>query len=194
MQYRPFSLVQKDDIAICRMRDDIDDYRLMAKWLSDEKVLEFYGGRDNPYSLEQIIEEYAPAARGEEPVVPCFCLYQNLPIGYLQYYLLTEADKQNYGDYGVGEMGNIYGIDLFIGETEYRNQGIGSKLLLLLLTYLFEELKAAKAVIDPQIGNTRAIRCYEKCGFRKIKRLSEHELHEGKYWDSWLMAIERQNQ
>lgn len=185
-------LIQKDKIAIRRMRNDLHDYHLMAKWLTDEKVLEFYEGRDKPYSLEKIIEKYAPIVQAEDLVVPCLFLYQGFPIGYLQYYLLSEDDKQNYGNYRVGENGDIYGIDLFIGEIEYWNKGIGTLVVSAILTYLFE-LQAINIVIDPKVWNTRAIRCYEKCGFQKVKLLPKHELHEGKYHDSWLMAIERQN-
>ena len=54
--------------------------------------------------------------------------------------------------------------------------------------------RASKVILDPHIGNVRAIRCYEKCGFRKVKLLSLHELHEGEYRDSWLMeATDTQN-
>ena len=38
---------------------------------------------------------------------------------------------------------------------------------------------------DPQAWNERAIRCYEKCGFKKVKLLPKHELHEGEYRDCW---------
>ncbi len=44
-------------------------------------------------------------------------------------------------------------------------------------------IKAAKIVIDPNVKNLRAIGCYEKCGFLKVKLLSGHDLHEGKYQD-----------
>ena len=180
-------LIQKDEITIRRMQDNLHDYQLMAKWLTDEKVLEFYEGRDNPFPLERIIKEYAPSAMVNDLVVPCIFLYRGLPIGYLQYYFLNEDEKQNYG---LGESEDICGIDLFIGEIEYWNKGIGTKVILTVLNYLFE-LQVTKIVVDPEVWNTRAIRCYEKCGFQKVKLLPEHELHEGKYQDSWLMAIER---
>ncbi|MFN6036156.1 MAG: GNAT family N-acetyltransferase, partial [Dolichospermum sp.] len=38
-------LIIKDQITIRPMKDDIYDYQLMEKWRSDEKVLQFYGGR-----------------------------------------------------------------------------------------------------------------------------------------------------
>jgi aminoglycoside 6'-N-acetyltransferase len=85
----------------------------------------------------------------------------------------------------------VYAIDLFIGETEYWNQGIGSRVISKLVDYLFNELNVQKVVVDPETWNTRAIHCYEKCGFVKVKLLPKHELHEGEYRDCWLMAINR---
>lgn len=51
-------LIKQDRITIRFMQDCIQDYQLMAKWLTDENVLEFYEGRDNPFPLERIIETY----------------------------------------------------------------------------------------------------------------------------------------
>lgn len=187
-------LIQKDDVAIRLMQDDMQDYLFMAKWLTDATVLEFYEGRDKPHPLPSILKAYCPKVLAEEGITPCLILYQTAAIGYLQYYRLTEADKQSYGGYGAGKRINLYGVDLFIGETQYWNQGIGTKALSTALTYLFEHLQVDKVVIDPYVGNIRAIRCYEKCGFVKVKRLPWHELHEGEYRDSWLMVAERSHQ
>jgi aminoglycoside 6'-N-acetyltransferase len=101
---------------------------------------------------------------------------------------LSEKDRQTYC---LDVTKNVYGIDLFIGETNYWNQGIGTKIFSTLVNYLLAELQADKIVIDPNVKNTRAIRCYEKCGFEKVKILPKHELHEGEYRDSWLMVRDR---
>lgn len=64
-------LIEQDEIAICLMQDEICDYELMTKWLTDVQILEFYEGRDNPFDLERIIETYKPMIRGDDLVVPC---------------------------------------------------------------------------------------------------------------------------
>ncbi|MFN6566596.1 hypothetical protein [Dendronalium sp. ChiSLP03b] len=81
------------------MQDCIQDYQLMAKWLTDEDVLEFYEGRDNPFLLERIIETYQPMVMRDDPVIPCLIDYHNIPIGYIQYFSLNdlpESDRQMY--------------------------------------------------------------------------------------------------
>jgi aminoglycoside 6'-N-acetyltransferase len=184
-------LLKTDEISIRLMQDNMHDYELMAKWLTDEKVLEFYEGRDNSFPLERVIETYQSTFRSENVVVACLLCYQNQPIGYLQYYALDELAQADTEAYKLENTSNVYAIDLFIGETQYWNQGIGSKVISTVVNYLLHELGAQRVVVDPETWNTRAVSCYEKCGFVKIKLLPKHELHEGEHRDCWLMAIDR---
>jgi len=82
----------------------------------------------------------------------------------IQYYSLNDLPETDKQMYCLEKTDDVYAMDLFIGETQYWNQGIGTKLISVVVNYLFEELEAVKVVI-PQVWNTRAIRCYEKCGF-----------------------------
>ncbi|MEA5550093.1 GNAT family N-acetyltransferase [Anabaena cylindrica UHCC 0172] len=184
-------LITKDEIKIRPMQDDKHDYLLMEKWRTDEQVLTFYGGRDYPYDLKKIIAIYKPRILGKERLIPCIFSYQDIDIGYLQYYLINDLPEHIQQMYSLEDTNNVYAIDLFIGENKYWNQGIGTKVLAAARDYIFKELEAVKIVIDPNVKNPRAVRCYEKCGFVKIKLLPGHDLHEGKYQDCWLMAIDR---
>jgi aminoglycoside 6'-N-acetyltransferase len=81
----------------------------------------------------------------------------------------------------------VFGTDQFIGETKYWGQGIGKVLIKSMANFLIIEKDAKKIILDPQAWNERAIRCYEKSGFKKTKFLPKHELHEGEFKDCWLM-------
>ena len=168
------------------MKDTSEDYTLMSKWLTDPVVLQYYEGRDNPHNIDKIEETYAPRVLKKECVIPCIMQFDGRYIGYIQYYQITEDEKSEYGYDG---WENVYGIDLFIGEPEYWNKGIGSRTLKGLIEMLENEKKADRIIIDPQTWNVRAISCYEKCGFSKVKLMKKHELHEGEYRDCWLMEI-----
>lgn len=184
-------IVVKAEILIRPLVDNMSDYQLMAKWRSDERVLYFYGGRDYPYDLEQVIKIYQPRVRGKEAFIPCMFAYNRVTIGYLQYYHLPDLPENVRQQYCLETLDHVYGIDMFIGEPDYWNRGIGTKVLSSAIEYIFAHLSAAAIVIDPDVKNLRAIRCYEKCGFTKIRLLPSYEVHEGKYQDCWLMAIER---
>ena len=78
-------------------------------------------------------------------------------------------------------------MDQFIGEPEYWSRGIGSKYVQMVLKFLKAEQNADAVILDPWKSNARAIRAYEKAGFKIIAELPEHEVHEGKKVDCYLM-------
>lgn len=163
---------------------EIKDKFLLVKWLSDPTVLEFYEGRDNPMDIEKIEKAFYPA---EDDEVRCIVEVARHEVGYIQFYPLEEETKRKYGY--AEEI--VYGTDQFIGEVAYWNKGIGTLLVSSMVQFLTEEKKAIRVVMDPQTRNKRAIRCYEKCGFKKVKFLPKNEWHEGEYQDCWLMEYKR---
>lgn len=175
-------LIQNDNLKV-RMLEEKDSQRLV-KWLSDSSVLEFYEGRDNPFNLEKVKSVFYCS---EDNEVKCIVEYADTPIGYVQYYKLDDETKKEYGY--IHE--NVYGTDQFIGEVEYWNKGIGTLLVRAMTKFLIEHEKADRVVMDPQARNIRAINCYEKCGFNKVKMLPKRELHEGEYQDCLLMEYHK---
>lgn len=158
------------------------DESLLVKWLSDAKVLAFYEGRDRPHDRAMVREHFF---QRQDDVTRCLVLFEEKPIGYIQFYRLPEKEAREYGY--EGESG-IFGTDQFIGEPACWNQGIGTRLVSGMVQYLCSVENASKIVMDPQVQNERAIRCYEKSGLRIVKRLPQHEFHEGEWRDCWLMA------
>lgn len=114
----------------------------------------------------------------------CIVKFEDFDIGYIQFYELEQQDLINFG---LDQSEIIYGTDQFIGETKYWNNRIGQLLMQSMIDYLTEQKGADLIVVDPQTWNARAIACYEKVGFKKVKLLPKHEWHEGKFRDSWLM-------
>jgi aminoglycoside 6'-N-acetyltransferase len=178
-------LIQHGQHAIRLMRDQHDDYTILAHWLTDPIVLEYYEGRDNPFPLEHVQQKYAPRVQGLHATIPCFMLDTNQPIGYLQYYPLSAADC---AAFDLPATASAFGMDLFIGESTRWNRGLGTTYVQLAMRFLTGACAATHITLDPRADNLRAIRCYEKCGFQQRKHLPQHEYHEGAYRDSWLMV------
>jgi len=170
------------------MADTAADYALLLRWLADERVLEWYEGRDAQVSEDWIRDTFSPRTLGVDRVVPCIFSVAGQPLGYLQYYPLQEAELQ---EYALATGTPAYGVDLFIGEPEAWSKGTGTRLLRALLHFLFAELDAEIVTIDPQVGNVRAIRCYEKAGFARMRVLPQHEYHEGSWRDNLLMIARK---
>jgi aminoglycoside 6'-N-acetyltransferase len=182
-------LIQNGDISIRKMEDNISDYSLMAKWLSSNDLLDYYEGRSNVFDLEKVIKKFGPRAKGEETVVSCIIEHNEKPIGYIQYYCIDSNEYSAGNAINMKNFGLPYGMDLFIGEIDKWNRGIGTIVVMSMITYLFKNEKADILFIDPQTWNKRAIRCYEKSGFIPIVTIKNREMHDGEYMDSLIMSI-----
>ena len=84
--------IVENEICIRTLIDD--DFPLMLKWLTDERVLEFYGGRDKKYTLESLKKHYTEP--WEDEVFRVIIEYNNVPIGYGQIYKIRPIyDSEN---------------------------------------------------------------------------------------------------
>lgn len=173
--------IRKDNLRIRTLKKE--DFPLMHKWLTNPKVLEFYGGRDKKYTLEMIAKKYSKPWVDE--VFRVIIEYDNIPIGYGQIYKMYDELYEEYNYEKKNEI--VYGMDQFIGEVEYWSKGIGTAYIKLVFEFLKEERQADAVILDPHKNNYRAIKSYQKAGFKIIKELPEHELHEGKKEDCYLM-------
>ncbi len=126
-----------------------DDFPLLLEWLSKEHIKQWWNDGDN--TLEKVAQHY-----GKEDEVARFILIEveesaEKPLGYFQYYLVPDGSV---------------GIDQFIGEEDCINRGIGEKSIRMFVELIIQERKPASIILDPSPDNKRAIRCYEKVGFR----------------------------
>jgi RimJ/RimL family protein N-acetyltransferase len=80
-------------------------------------------------------------------------------------------------------------IGLYIGAQECLNQGYGSESVMLLLDYGFQVLNLNSIYLAPYSFNTRAIRCYEKCGFKTAGCLRETRIINSRKYDQIYMDI-----
>ena len=122
-------LFNNGDLKVRILEDE--DNVLLAKWLSDPSVLEFYEGRDNPFDLDKVNKVFYAT---EDEEVKCIVEYDGNGIGYIQFYQLDDETKKEYGYLNE----NVYGTDQFIGEIEYWNKGIGTLLVTSMIRFLIE--------------------------------------------------------
>jgi len=64
--------------------------------------------------------------------------------------------------------GHTAEIGIKICVAEFQDKGLGTKLLNMLICYLFTQLGFQRIVLDTNVANIRAQRVYEKIGFRNI--------------------------
>lgn len=176
-------IIEDNDLRIRTLTEN--DFPFLYKWLTDERVLEFYGGRDKKYNLETIKEHYTEP--WEDEVIRVIIEYKGKPVGYGQIYKMYDELYKDYHYLKTNEI--VYGMDQFIGEPDYWSKGIGTKYIKMIFDFLKKERNANAVILDPHQNNPRAIKSYQKAGFRIIEDLPEHELHEGKKEDCYLMEF-----
>lgn len=147
-----------NDITLSKFNGNEDNYKLMYKWCNEDYIYEWFEQRKLSY--KEIVDKYSNKLNGNQKLY--IINYENKKIGYFQVYQYNEKN-----DY-LKEYHNIYEYDLFIGEKEYLNKGIGSLVVQKINDMLFYKYNADCIILRPCTRNIRAIKCYEKNGFYKI--------------------------
>lgn len=63
----------------------------------------------------------------------------------------------------------VRGIDQFLAHNAELGQGLGTQMVSALAELLFRDPAVTLIQTDPDPGNHRAIRCYEKAGFHAVE-------------------------
>jgi len=107
----------------------------------------------------------------------------------------TLAEEKLIGEIGL-EVDNWPGREAFvglgIGETDYWSKGYGTDVMNVILRYAFTELNLKRVTLTVFEYNPRAIRSYEKAGFRHEGCLRRLLNREGRRWDELFMGILRE--
>ena len=78
------------------------------------------------------------------------------------------------------------GIDLFLGAP-YHGRGLGTDAVRTMARHLIDDRGHHRLTIDPAAHNERAIRCYEKVGFKRVGVMREYWLDAEGVWRDGLL-------
>ncbi|HLK41876.1 MAG TPA: GNAT family protein [Thermoleophilia bacterium] len=78
------------------------------------------------------------------------------------------------------------GLDLFL-DPAVHGRGLGGEAIVLLGRHLIEAQGHHRLTIDPALANERAIRCYEKAGFRRVGVLRSYWRDPDGVWRDGLL-------
>jgi len=151
-----------------------------VEWLNDWEVRRFLAPNlPHPYTMED--EEGWFNRQRQEQDTRLFAI-------------LTRGEGRLIGNCG------LHGIDwtnrhailgIFIGDKNYWGKGYGTDATRALLRYAFEEANLHRLELQVFAFNTRAIRMYEKVGFRIEGTRKQALFREGAWRDEHIMAILR---
>ena len=166
-----------------------DDLPRCVAWLNDPHVrrhlaLLYPMGLPNEerwfeqqLEAEPAVQPFAIDARAEsmvsDSVDPAWT-----PVGVCGFHALDWPNRQ-------AELG------LFIGHGDFRGVGFGTDVVKTLVRWAFRTLNLNRVQLKVYEDNAPAIRCYEKCGFRLEGRQRQSRFQDGRYLDTLLMAVLR---
>jgi RimJ/RimL family protein N-acetyltransferase len=166
-----------------RSVDVAQDLPNLLRWLGDPDVRPWYD--EGELSAANIGERFAPEATTRKFIIEI----DGEPAGYIQVYRL--ADEEEYRRQ-VEVSPEAVSMDLFIGEASLRGQGWGTEALRACLRRIvFGEMAATLAMIAPDPENARALRSYEKVGFRPVKTVYVEDDDPGNTGWELVMLLER---
>lgn len=157
-----------------------DHMPMLEDWLARPHWREWWGDPENELGY---IREMIEGRDTSKPFIFHVC---GEPAGYIQYWFLGYHQTPEWiADYPwLAELpSDSIGVDLSIADASRLSEGVGSYVL-----KTFSERLAAKGfktiIIDPDPENGRAVRAYEKAGFRRVPELI------GKTGDCLIMRFE----
>jgi RimJ/RimL family protein N-acetyltransferase len=153
-------ILNDGNVTLRRLKNIESDYKLLEKWYQEEEVYSHFEQRILNY--EEIVKKYYPRTLKDAKVPVYMIEYDQVPVGIIQYQLIN---KENQALYKIKNI-NSYEVDIFIGELNLHNKGIGKKSVESMSNYLFKEKSAELVVMCPLRDNLNAIKCYEKVGFK----------------------------
>lgn len=164
----------------------LEDLPLLYEWIKNEPIVNDFWGYDHEGPYEEFIKGFMDSIEGREPTEPYMIFYHEVPIGYVQTYMW-----KHYPVYGEHiDLKDAAGLDILIGNAEFRGKGLGADILRRFLSEaVFTNPDVERCIIDPEVRNSAAVRAYEKVGFQIVKRV-EHM--PGEPGPGYLMELRRE--
>ena len=145
------------------------DLPLLHEWLQRPHIGEWWGGEaERPKDLAETRARYLPRVLADQRVTPYIAMLGDEPIGYAQSYVaLGSGDGWWEDETDPG----VRGIDQSLAAPELLGRGLGTRLVTALVERLLADPEVSRIQTDPAPANLRAIRCYEKAGFRRLRTI-----------------------
>jgi RimJ/RimL family protein N-acetyltransferase len=158
--------------------DPEHDAEIMARWSFDsefQRLLDSDPARPRTAKQSQA-EEERRAQRANQFSFNVRTLEDDRLIGFVGLWVRSWTSGE--GGVGIG-----------IGERANWSKGYGTDAMRLMLRYAFAELNLSRVSLEVFAHNTRAIRSYEKAGFRREGVQREWARRDGRRWDVVSMGI-----
>jgi aminoglycoside 6'-N-acetyltransferase len=146
----------------------MSDMHLRRATLADQALLEYWDTKPHVLSASGDDDwfDWASELTLNEPSQEILIAEAHgRPIGVLQIIDPAQEKTHYWGEVAA----NLRAIDIWIGEESDLGRGYGTEMMRLALERCFAAPEVEAVLIDPLQSNTRALRFYERLGFRRIE-------------------------
>jgi diamine N-acetyltransferase len=151
----------------------------IVPWFNDPEVTRFIL-RSRPMTVAEEVE-YLQKLRGSDT---------DLSLGIV----LREKDELigMVGMHHIDARNRHASFGISIGEKQHWGKGYGTEATGQMMRYAFQTLNLNRLWLHVYEYNPRAIHIYEKLGFRVEGRLRQDTFRDGRYWDTIVMGVLRE--
>ena len=167
--------------TLVRLRSyEKSDAEALYRWFSDEEVTRWLGPPHFPSRAQQ--EKFIDlAAAGSDDA---------------KYFAIETLDGKLVGDTGIRNIdwkSRKAEFFITIGEKQLWDKGFSTDALRIVIRLAFDKMNLNRLWLTALADNSRAVRCYEKCGFVREGLLRQESFVDGKYHDVHIMALLRED-
>ena len=173
-------------IRIRRFGGDDADFALIARWLNEPHVREWWDPDGPVATAETARRDYGPYTEPSSPGSSCFIELDERPVGFLQFYPWS-SETEYCRKVGITVEPSAWAFDVFIGEPAVVGTGVATRALDMVCRHVVDDLGATAVVIVTEMGNVRAHHVYEKLGFVKELDFLDDDTRGGERVRSFVM-------
>ena len=140
------------------------DTNLVKQWFQNLELASYsFGITTTDENLQKIVDAFvAEVAQTPQCTITIIDNETNEPVGFIRTtYIFFPAPHITLG--------------MSLGNLNSCGKSFGYEAMMLVINYLFNTKKILYIELDTAVFNERALRCFQKCGFRTIKNFTETE-------------------
>jgi len=160
-------------------RHRAENLAIVSRWYRDPEVARLTRYQTRPMPREEVERFFQTRLLGPDSVA--YAIHVRLTDRLIGLTTFSSLDPDN---------GSVL-FHITLGERDVWGQGYGTEAASLMLAHAFERLGLHRVGLSVFSFNERAIRSYEKAGFRIEGRLRDAIARDGRYWDEIQMGALR---